>query len=82
MTGVWNFYFDLKRGNEDKIRCNAGLGESSDEVIETMEDLRNVKVDILTLGQYLQPTPKHLPVADFITPEKFLEYKELGLKMF
>ena len=58
-----------------------GLGESSDEVIETMEDLRNVKVDILTLGQYLQPTPKHLPVADFITPEKFLEYKELGLKM-
>jgi lipoic acid synthetase len=58
-----------------------GLGETEQEVLETMEDLRSVQVDILTLGQYLQPTPKHLPVAEFITPEKFLEYKELGLKM-
>ena len=58
-----------------------GLGESEQEVLETMEDLRSVKVDILTLGQYLQPTPKHLPVAEFITPEKFQEYKELGMKM-
>ena len=58
-----------------------GLGESTDEVIETMEDLRSVGVDILTLGQYLQPTPKHLPVKEFIHPEKFREYKELGLKM-
>jgi lipoic acid synthetase len=46
-----------------------------------MEDLRSVQVDILTLGQYLQPTPKHLPVVEFITPERFEEYKELGLKM-
>ena len=44
-----------------------------------MDDLRSVKVDILTLGQYLQPTPKHLPVAAFITPEKFAEYKEIAL---
>ncbi|MEE3145584.1 MAG: lipoyl synthase [Bacteroidota bacterium] len=74
--------FRLKKGGmKTKSGVMLGLGESSDEVIETMEDLRNVKVDILTLGQYLQPTPKHLPVADFITPEKFLEYKELGLKM-
>jgi lipoic acid synthetase len=58
-----------------------GLGESAEEVIETMQDLRSVQVDILTLGQYLQPTPKHLPVAEFITPEKFQEYKELGIKM-
>jgi lipoic acid synthetase len=58
-----------------------GLGESHEEVIETMEDLRSVQVDILTLGQYLQPTPKHLPVVEFITPERFEEYKELGLKM-
>ena len=50
-------------------------------VIETMQDLRSVQVDILTLGQYLQPTPKHLPVEEFITPEKFQEYKELGMKM-
>lgn len=74
--------FRLKKGGmKTKSGIMLGLGESSDEVIETMEDLRNVKVDILTLGQYLQPTPKHLPVAEFITPEKFLEYKELGLKM-
>jgi lipoic acid synthetase len=58
-----------------------GLGETEEEVIETMEDLRSVKVDILTLGQYLQPTPKHLPVQEFITPEQFEKYKELGLKM-
>lgn len=58
-----------------------GLGETEEEILETMEDLRSVNVDILTLGQYLQPTPKHLPVADFITPEKFAEYKEIGLKM-
>ena len=58
-----------------------GLGETDDEIIETMEDLRSVQVDILTLGQYLQPTPKHLPVAEFITPERFEKYRELGLKM-
>ena len=58
-----------------------GLGESHEEVLETMEDLRSVQVDILTLGQYLQPTPKHLPVVEFITPERFDEYREIGLKM-
>ena len=70
MTGVWNFYFDLKGGMKTKSGVMLGLGESSDEVIETMEDLRNVKVDILTLGQYLQPTPKHLPVGRFYYPRK------------
>jgi lipoic acid synthetase len=58
-----------------------GLGETEDEIIETMEDLRAVDVDILTLGQYLQPTPKHLPIAEFVTPERFEKYKELGDKM-
>ena len=46
-----------------------------------MQDLRSVHVDVLTIGQYLQPTAKHLPVVDFITPEKFKDYKEIGLKM-
>ena len=74
--------FRLKKGGmKTKSGVMLGLGESEEEIIETMEDLRNVNVDILTLGQYLQPTPKHLPVADFITPEKFIEYKELGLEM-
>lgn len=57
-----------------------GLGESEEEVLETIDDLAGVNCDILTLGQYLQPTPKHLPVAEFITPEKFDEYKEYALK--
>ncbi len=74
--------FRLKKGGmRTKSGVMLGLGESEEEVIETMQDLRSVQVDILTLGQYLQPTPKHLPVEEFITPEKFQEYKELGMKM-
>ena len=70
----------LKQGGmRTKSGVMLGLGESEQEVIETMDDLRSVGVDILTLGQYLQPTLKHLPVKEFITPEKFTEYKELGL---
>lgn len=70
-----------KGGMRSKSGVMLGLGETHQEVIETMEDLRAVNVDILTLGQYLQPTPKHLPVAEFVSPERFQEYKELGLKM-
>jgi lipoic acid synthetase len=68
-----------KAGMNTKSGVMLGLGETEEEVLETMDDLRSVQVDVLTLGQYLQPTPKHLPVADFITPEKFDEYKEIGL---
>jgi len=72
----------LKQGGmKTKSGLMLGLGESTDEVIETMEDLRSVEVDILTLGQYLQPTPKHAPVENFITPEKFEYYQEKGLQM-
>lgn len=74
--------FRLKKGGmRTKSGVMLGLGETRDEVLETMEDLRSVQVDILTLGQYLQPTRKHLPVQDFVTPEQFKEYEELGLKM-
>jgi lipoic acid synthetase len=64
-----------------KTKCGVmlGLGETEDEVIETMDDLRAVGCDVLTLGQYLQPTTKHLPVAEFIRPEVFAKYKEIGL---
>jgi len=68
-------------GMKTKSGIMLGLGETEEEIIETMNDLRNSKVDILTIGQYLQPTANHLPVAEFITPEKFLEYKFIGLKM-
>ncbi len=67
-------------GMKTKSGVMLGLGETEDEVLETMDDLRSVNVDVLTLGQYLQPTPKHLPVQGFIHPEKFLEYKEIGLQ--
>ncbi len=58
-----------------------GLGETREEIVETMEDLRSVRVDFLTLGQYLRPTPRHYPVARFVPPEEFKEYESLGLKM-
>jgi lipoyl synthase len=68
-------------GMKTKSGLMLGLGETEDEVIEAMEDLRKVKVDIITLGQYLQPSAKHLTVKEFITPEQFNKYKEIGLKM-
>ena len=58
-----------------------GLGELESEVIETMEDLRNAKVDVITIGQYLQPSKRHLPVKEFILPEQFDKYKDLGHHM-
>ncbi len=72
----------LKQGGmRTKSGVMLGLGESHQEVLETMEDLRAVGLDVITLGQYLQPTPKHLPVAEFITPERFAEYEAIGKKM-
>jgi lipoic acid synthetase len=74
--------FRLKKGGmRTKSGVMLGLGETEDEVIETMQDLRSVGVDILTLGQYLQPTPKHLPVVEFIEPVQFEKYRILGLEM-
>ena len=58
-----------------------GLGETKEEVIETMHDLRSVGVSILTIGQYLQPSKKHLSVVEFITPEQFTKYKDIGLSL-
>ncbi|MCF8459180.1 MAG: lipoyl synthase [Flavobacteriales bacterium] len=68
-------------GMKTKSGVMLGLGETEDEVFETMEDLRSVGVDILTLGQYLQPTKNHLPVAEFVTPEQFKKYEIQGLEM-
>ncbi|HLT50198.1 lipoyl synthase [Aequorivita nionensis] len=58
-----------------------GLGEKEEEVFKTMEDLKNIGLDILTIGQYLQPSKKHLPVKEFITPEQFKKYETVGLEM-
>lgn len=58
----------------------AGLGETSREVLETMDDLLAVGCSVMTIGQYLQPTRAHLPVTEYIHPDKFAEWKEAGLK--
>ncbi|WP_298347693.1 lipoyl synthase [uncultured Dokdonia sp.] len=58
-----------------------GLGETEEEVIQTLKDLRAVNLDIVTIGQYLQPSKKHLPVKQFITPDQFQKYEKIGLEM-
>lgn len=58
-----------------------GLGETEEEVLQTMHDLKNIGLDILTIGQYLQPSKKHLPVKEFITPEQFKKYEAIGLDL-
>jgi lipoic acid synthetase len=67
-------------GVKTKSGIMLGLGETENEIYETMDDLRAAGCDVLTMGQYLQPTPKHLPVAEFIRPEAFVKYKEAGLQ--
>ncbi|WP_405383568.1 lipoyl synthase [Maribacter sp. LLG6340-A2] len=67
--------------NRTKSGIMLGLGEHEDEVITALADLRKVDVDVVTIGQYLQPSKKHLPVKEFITPEQFKKYEEIGLEM-
>jgi lipoic acid synthetase len=67
--------------NRTKSGIMLGLGEMEEEVIQTMKDLRNVDVDVVTIGQYLQPSKRHLPVKEFITPDQFKKYETIGLEM-
>jgi lipoic acid synthetase len=64
--------------NRTKSGIMLGLGEREEEVIETLHDLRNSEVDVVTIGQYLQPSKKHLGVKEFITPEQFAKYEAIG----
>jgi lipoic acid synthetase len=70
-----------RQGMMTKTGIMLGLGEGREELVATMRDLVNVGVDILTLGQYLQPTKQHLPVERFVTPEEFDELRMIGLEM-
>jgi lipoyl synthase len=72
----------LKQGGmRTKSGIMLGLGEAKEEVLQTMQDLRNSGVDVITIGQYLQPTKKHLPVVRFVHPDEFAEYREAGYNM-
>ena len=72
---------EMEPGKVTKSGLMLGLGEKRDEIIQVMEDLRKVSCDLLTLGQYLQPSGKHHPVVRFVTPEEFEDYREAGEKM-
>ncbi|MGA9173446.1 MAG: lipoyl synthase, partial [Thermoactinomyces sp.] len=77
----------LKRAKEmqpqipTKSSIMVGVGETFDEVVEAMQDLRAHDVDIVTIGQYLQPTKKHLKIDRYYTPEEFKQLKEIGLRL-
>src|SRR5690606_15942258 len=74
-------YLKEKGIRRTKSGIMLGLGEKEDEVIQTLRDLRDANVDVVTIGQYLQPSKKHLPVKEFITPEQFAKYESIGLEM-
>ncbi len=67
-----------KGGMRTKSGIMLGLGETKKEVVQTMHDLKESDVDVITIGQYLQPTQKHLPVKRFVHPDEFAEYREIG----
>ena len=69
------------RGMLTKSGIMVGLGETFDEVVELMRDLRAVSCDIMTIGQYLQPYEKRLPVERYVTPDEFAEWKKIGEAM-
>ena len=68
-------------GKRTKSGFMVGLGETDEEVIKTMQDLYDHGCDVVTIGQYLQPTKMHLAVEYFVRPEKFAEYKAIGLEI-
>jgi lipoyl synthase len=71
----------ISRGAPTKSGMMLGLGETMAEVLEVMRDLRANGVEVLTLGQYLRPSPRHLPIVRYVRPEEFAELRELGVKM-
>lgn len=74
-------YLKEQGAHRTKSGIMLGLGESEEEVIETLHDLRSAKVDVVTIGQYLQPSKMHLPVREFVTPDQFKKYEEIGKEL-
>ncbi len=71
----------VNSGIRSKTGIMLGLGETEEEVLETMRDARAIGVEVFTIGQYLQPTPRHLSVKEFLSPEQFEKYRIAGLEM-
>jgi len=69
------------RGMLTKSGIMVGLGETFTEVVDLMKDLRSVSCDIMTIGQYLQPHARRLPVERYVTPEEFAEWREIGMSL-
>jgi lipoic acid synthetase len=78
---VLKYAKSLRKDIYTKSSIMVGLGETEEEVLQTLGDLREVGVDIVTIGQYLRPTPKHLPVVEYVSPQKFNYYREKALQM-
>lgn len=78
---VLNYVKQVKPHMRTKSGIMLGLGETKDQVVEVLKKLRQVDCDMLTLGQYLQPSTSHIPVVEYIRPEKFEEYEEIAKKM-
>lgn len=78
---VLNYVKQTKPKMRTKSGVMLGLGETKEQVIEVLKRLREVDCDMLTLGQYLQPSTSHIPVVEYITPQQFDEYKEIALDM-
>lgn len=77
----WVLQHAKSRGFTTKSGIMLGVGETRDEIAATMRDLREDDVNILTIGQYLQPTPKHLPIDRWVTPEEFEEWHDYGISI-
>ncbi len=76
--GCLDFYKQNFPASRTKTSLMVGLGETLEEISEALDDLRSVEVDVVTFGQYLQPTKKHLPVERFYTPQEFVELKQMA----
>jgi lipoic acid synthetase len=69
------------KGFITKSGIMVGLGETKDEVVQVMKDLRSAGCRLFTIGQYLQPTPQNLDIVEYVTPEQFAEYKQIGMEL-
>jgi lipoic acid synthetase len=79
--GVLTKVKEIDPGIYTKSGIMLGLGETQEEVLKTLKDLREIGVDAVTIGQYLRPTMKHLPVVEYIHPDVFKQYEKIGEEM-